>query len=380
MEKLAVVILNYNGSHYLQKFLPTVLAHSAQYSVYVADNSSTDDSISLLKDQFPSVKLIEFDKNYGFSEGYNRALEKIPAEYYMLLNSDVEVTTGWLDPMVELLDENPGIAVCQPKLLQYHNRSFFEYAGAAGGFIDQYGYPFCRGRIFRKMERDYGQYDDTRSVFWATGACMLIRSDLFRGSGGFDPDFFAHMEEIDLCWRLQLSGYAVYFCGDSQVYHVGGGTLHQSNPFKTYLNFRNSLITLIKNSNKNGLYRRLIIRGLFDLIAGIKFLFFESAGNFRAVLRANVHVYKKFKYHLNKRKTICRKRENLPNILPYSIVSSYYISGRKFFFNLDSIIPDPVVTTSEPFPEIQRKSKGQIYDYRGSEGEERSINEKNSDA
>jgi GT2 family glycosyltransferase len=334
MEKLAVVILNYNGSHYLQKFLPAVLSHSSNYPVYVADNFSTDNSITLLKEQFPSVRLLEFDKNYGFSEGYNLALNNISATYYMLLNSDVEVTAGWLDPLVKLLDSNPQIAACQPKLLQYHNRNHFEYAGAAGGFIDRYGYPFCRGRLFRTMERDYGQYDDTRSVFWASGACMLIRSAVFRESGGFDRDFFAHMEEIDLCWRLQLSGYEVWYCGESVVYHVGGGTLPESNPLKTYLNFRNSLITLIKNSREKDLYRRLVIRGLLDIAACLRFLFFESAGNFLAVLRANYHVYKKFRYHMRKRKKTERKMHKLHNVYPRSVVFSYYMSGRKFFFNL----------------------------------------------
>ncbi|MBR9999449.1 MAG: glycosyltransferase family 2 protein [Cyclobacteriaceae bacterium] len=323
MEKLAVVILNYNGRHYLQKFLPTVLRYSSDFPVYVADNFSTDNSVAFLRKEFPSVRLIEFKNNYGFSEGYNRALDQISAGYYMLLNSDVEVTPDWLIPMVELLDRNPEIAACQPKLLQYNRRSHFEYAGAAGGFIDKYGYPFCRGRIFTTMERDYGQYDDTRPVFWASGACMLVRSSFFRELGGFDPDFFAHMEEIDLCWRLLLSGYAIYYCGESVVYHVGGGTLHQSNPFKTYLNFRNSLITLVKNSKKKGLYLRLFMRGIFDLIACHRFLLFNSPGDFLSVVRANVHVYKKFLYTLKKREKIKRNNNHPGNIYRRSIVLSY---------------------------------------------------------
>ena len=346
MDKLAVVILNFNGSHYLEKFLPLVLSRSSGYPVYVADNFSTDNSLTLLRKKFPGVQIIEFSRNYGYSDGYNRALQKISAQYYMLLNSDVEVTEAWLDPLVDLLDRDPLIAACQPKLVQYHNRSLFEYAGAAGGFIDQYGYPFCRGRIFHTIEHDYGQYDDTRPVFWASGACMLIRSSVFHESGGFDPDYFAHMEEIDLCWRIQRSGYRIFYCGDSVVYHVGGGTLPSSDPLKTYLNFRNSLITLIKNSGKKGFYRKLALRALMDIAASFKFLFSGATGSFQAVVRANYHVYRRIRIHMQKRRSQHPGSTTSANIYPHSLAFDYYLRGKKFFFNIDSVIPDPVVTAT----------------------------------
>ncbi len=369
MNKLAIVILNYNGRHYLQKFLPTVMKYASNYPVYVADNHSSDQSLSFLGKEFPTIQILSFEKNYGFSEGYNRALNQIEAEYFILLNSDVEVTSGWLDPLLFLMDKNPSIAACQPKLLQYDDRNRFEYAGAAGGFIDWLGYPFCRGRIFKTMERDFGQYDDTCPVFWASGACMMVRSSVFKDLGGFDPDFFAHMEEIDLCWRMKLTGYQIYYCGESVIYHVGGGTLHESDPFKTYLNFRNSLITLIKNSTWQGLLLKLIIRFLFDSVACLKFLLFDPSGNSGAVIRANYHVYRKLRYHVKKRARI--KRVDRPLIGEYqgSLVFSYYLKGKKYFFNLGLIIPDTVVSAAQPFPEIHGKSKGKIKNYRGAEGE-----------
>jgi len=380
MDKLAIVILNYNGRHYLQKFLPSVLKNSNNFPVYVADNFSSDDSINYLKKEFPTIRLIEFKKNFGFSEGYNRALGRIHAEYYMLLNSDVEVTPNWLNPLVKLMDENRHIAACQPKLLQYFQKEYFEYAGAAGGFIDKYGYPFCRGRIFRTMEKDFGQYDDSCPVFWATGACMLVRSEIFTRLGGFDPDYFAHMEEIDLCWRMKLAGFTIYYTGDSVIYHVGGGTLPESDPFKTYLNFRNSLITLVKNGKSAGLIWMMGVRFFFDLLACLKFLLIDSPGDSKAVLRANYHVYRKIGYYLKKRKGIYREMENVGSVFRGSIVISYYLFGRKFFFNLGSIIPDPVVSAAQPLPEIHGKSKRKVQNDGGSKGKERSINEKNSDA
>ncbi len=356
MNKLAIVILNYNGRNYLQKFLPTVLKYAGSYPVFVADNHSSDHSVSYLQKEFPSVQILEFKKNYGFSEGYNRALERIEAEYCMLLNSDVEVTPGWLDPLIRLLDQNPGIAACQPKLLQYGKRSHFEYAGAAGGFIDKFGYPFCRGRIFKTMEQDFGQYNDTSSIFWASGACMLVRSSVFKDLGGFDPDFFAHMEEIDLCWRMKLSGFEIYYCGESVTYHVGGGTLHESDPFKTYLNFRNSLITLIKNSKRTWLIWKLFMRFVFDLAACMRFLFFDSPKVFLAVIRANYEVYRNLGHHLKKRTKIKRENKFLTNVYQGSLVFSYYFRGIKYFFNLGLIIPDTVVSAAQPLPEVHGKS------------------------
>lgn len=356
MNKLAIVILNYNGRHYLQRFLPTVLEYAGNYPVYIADNNSSDHSVSYLKKEFPTVHLVEFTKNYGYSEGYNRVLNQIEATYYMLLNSDVEVTPNWLDPLIRLMDRNPNIAACQPKLLQYDRRSYFEYAGAAGGFIDKYGYPFCRGRLFKTMERDYGQYDDTRPIFWASGACMLVRSSVFNRLRGFDPDFFAHMEEIDLCWRMKLSGYEIYYCGESVIYHVGGGTLHESNPYKTYLNFRNSLVTLIKNSKRKRLAGKLFMRLIFDFVAFFKFLFFDSVRESGAVIRANYDVYRRVGYHLKKRIKIKRENKYLSNVYRGSLVYSYYFRRKKYFFNLYLIVPNTVVSATQPLPEIHRES------------------------
>jgi GT2 family glycosyltransferase len=246
--KTAVVILNWNGRNFLETFLPSVLEYSARCAdVIVADNASTDDSVAFLQEHYPQIRIIEHPKNGGFSKGYNDALKQIDAEYYILLNSDVEVTPNWITPVIEMMDADPSIAACQPKLRSFEDRSQFEYAGAAGGFIDAYGYPFCRGRIFDVLEEDRGQYDDACEVFWATGACLFVRADLYHALGGLDEDFFAHMEEIDFCWRLKNNGHKVMYCPDSTVYHVGGGALPKSSPRKTYLNFRNNLALLVKN-------------------------------------------------------------------------------------------------------------------------------------
>ena len=239
MTKTAVVILNYNGEKFLREFLPVVIKLSGNAKIVVADNGSTDLSVELLKQKFPTVELIRLDNNYGFCGGYNRALKQVEAEYYVLLNSDVEVTPEWLEPLVALLDSSSDIAAAQPKVLSYNDKDHFEYAGAAGGFMDSLGYPFCRGRLFDITEKDTGQYNDTREVFWATGACLIIRSAVYHKLGGLDEDFFAHMEEIDLCWKVQRAGHKVYYCGTSHVFHVGGGTLSKSNPRKTYYNLRN---------------------------------------------------------------------------------------------------------------------------------------------
>ena len=249
MDKVAIVILNWNGEKMLRKYLPSVLEYSAEDGgvVYVADNASTDGSILMLKEQFPQVRVIQFDKNWGFAEGYNKALGQIDAELYVLLNSDVEVTHHWLTPLVEYMDNHYEVAFCQPKLLSEQNKNAFEYAGAAGGYLDKYGYPFCRGRIFDSVEDDDGQYDYTTEVLWATGACLMIRAQDYWKTGGLDGRFFAHNEEIDLCWRLRLQGRAGVCIPDSVVYHVGGGTLPKGNPMKTYLNFRNNLTMLYKN-------------------------------------------------------------------------------------------------------------------------------------
>ena len=267
MNKVAIAILNYNGKNLLEQFLPSVIKYSNGYPIYIIDNASTDDSIEFIKRQYPAIETILLSENYGYSGGYNQGLLKINATYFILLNSDIEVTENWIGPIISLLEDNDQIAACQPKILSFLEKDKFEYAGAAGGFIDTLGYPFCRGRIFDKVETDLGQYDDTREIFWATGACLFMRSSAFQESGGFDEDFFAHMEEIDLCWRLQHLGYKIFYNHQSTVYHLGGGTLKKSNPFKTYLNFRNSLYTLYKNASFISLFWKLPLRWILDLLA-----------------------------------------------------------------------------------------------------------------
>lgn len=286
--KTSVVILNWNGAEMLRRFLPSVIAYSQGEGVEicVADNASSDNSCEVIEREFPEVHLIRLSENYGFAEGYNRALQQIDAEYVVLLNSDVEVTSGWLEPMTDYLDKHPQVAVCQPKLLSFQEKSCFEYAGAAGGFIDKYGYPFCRGRIFDVIESDHGQYDDIIPVFWATGAALLIRLQVYREVGGLDGRFFAHMEEIDLCWRLRSRGYGIVCLPFSRVYHVGGATLKKENPRKTLLNFRNNLIMLYKNLPENELYRVMRVRLFLDYLAAFVFLLKGDKNNSLAVLRA----------------------------------------------------------------------------------------------
>lgn len=313
--KIAVVILNYNGEKLLPQFLPSVIQHSANAAVIVADNASTDNSINLLEKDFPQIKLIKLDKNYGFCGGYNRALQQIEAEYYVLLNSDVEVTAHWLTPMLELLEEDRTIAAVQPKILSWHQKDHFEYAGAGGGFIDCLGYPFCRGRLFESVEKDEGQYNDVKEVFWATGACLMIRSNIYHALGGLDEDFFAHMEEIDLCWRIQRSGQKVYYTGESTVFHVGAGTLSRSNPRKTYLNFRNGLSLLYKNSSLLALRVKFPIRLLLDYLAALLFLVKGEFKNTKAVIQAHSDFFK----DLSKTK---KKRESMKH-LPYTTNSMY---------------------------------------------------------
>lgn len=365
MNKIATIILNYNGKHYLEKFLPVILKHNEGYPVYVADNNSADSSVEFLETEYPdSVELIRHKENYGFCKGYNLAIEQIDAEYYVFLNSDVEVTGGWLKPMLTLLESNKKIAVCQPKILDFHSKDHFEYAGASGGYIDLLGYPFCRGRIFKTLEKDFGQYDDVVPVFWASGACMMVRGSVFKEIGGFDIDYFAHMEEIDLCWRIKKSGLHVFCNPYSRVYHVGGGTLPQTNPFKTYLNFRNSLITLIKNERVRDLTWKLPARYLLDIIAGIKFLITDSYKDTLSVLRADLHVLRKFRYYFSKRMDNEYGKHKTSEIYKGILVYSYYVLRKRFYFSLKSIIPDHVVSSAQPFSEIHSESHGQIYNNR----------------
>jgi GT2 family glycosyltransferase len=330
LSKTAVVILNYNGEKLLQQFLPSVIAHTRQARIIVADNGSTDGSIKLIKDQFPTVEVIALDTNYGFCGGYNKALRQVNSEYYVLLNSDVEVTPNWLEPMVQLLGKNASIAAVQPKILTYHQKDQFEYAGAGGGFIDSLGYPFCRGRIFNFTEKDTGQYNDTREVFWASGACLVIRSEVYHHLGGLDETFFAHMEEIDLCWKIHRMGKQVYYCGSGTVYHVGAGTLPRNNPRKTYYNFRNGLSLIYKHLPDNQLWYKLPIRILFDIIAALKFVVEGHAQDGKAVYRA-------IRDFLKAKSALKTERISLRNQFPFNMKQVYkgvvifdnYLFGRK---------------------------------------------------
>jgi len=338
MVKTAIVILNWNGIDFLRKFLGTVIKFScgSESEVFVADNASTDDSVLWIKENHPEIRIIVLDKNHGFAGGYNLALEQIDAKYYVLLNSDIEVTENWLEPMVSIMDENPNIASCQPKILSYKNRDQFEYAGAAGGFLDKYGYPFCRGRIFDFIETDTKQYDSDIDIFWSSGACMTVRADAWKKCGGFDDSFFAHMEEIDLCWRFNKAGYRVSFVAGSVVYHVGGGALPYNSPFKTYLNFRNSLFLLYKNLPDKNFHLKLFIRKILDGIAALMFLLKGQSGSFRSVWKAHVDYYKNIDQLKRKRKLVkvLENRDNVPLILNKSIVFEFYVKGNKTFKSL----------------------------------------------
>lgn len=334
MNKVAVVILNWNGIDFLKQFLPSVISYSSSAKIYVADNNSSDDSVSFLKNNFPQISIIQIPKNEGYSEGYNIALKQIEAQYYVLLNSDVEVSPNWLDPIIELMDKNLQIGACQPKIKSFTEKDKFEYAGAAGGFIDKWGYPFCRGRLFDSIETDTGQYDDVREVFWASGACLFVRSEAYHAVGGLDKDFFAHMEEIDLCWRLQNRGYKVYYCGQSEVFHVGGGSLSKSNSKKTYLNFRNNIALLYKNLPESGFYPIIIFRLMLDGLAGMKFLVSEGPSHFAAVIRAHFSIYGSIGNLRKKRKEL-KGLNTSKNIYPASIVYEYFIAKKQKFTDLN---------------------------------------------
>lgn len=334
--RTAVVILNYNGESMLTRFLPSVVEHTPDARIVVADNGSTDNSVSVVRTSFPSVEVLELGENYGFAEGYNRALAQIDATYYVLLNSDVEVTPCWLSPLVDLLDNEATVAACQPKILACNNRTYFEYAGASGGFIDAYGYPFCRGRIFDTVEEDKGQYDAPCHIFWATGAALAVRSDVFWRAGGFDGRFFAHMEEIDLCWRIQARGSGIMAVPSSMVYHVGGATLQKSNPRKTYLNFRNNLLLLYKNLPAGSLHRVMRVRCLLDILAAIKFLIAGEWGNFKAVLQARrdfARMKKDFASSRDENLSLATN-EKPTGICDSSILWKYYAKGKRYFSQL----------------------------------------------
>lgn len=334
MAKVAVVILNWNGEKLLQQFLPAVIQHSPSFAdIYVADNFSTDNSISVVRSQFPSVKIIGLDKNWGFAAGYNRALEQIEAEYYVLLNSDVEVTKGWIEPIIDLLDQDKSIAACQPKIRSFKQKDEFEYAGAGGGFIDKWCYPFCRGRIFHVFEKDEGQYDQITEIFWASGAALFIRSEAYHSVGGLDEDFFAHMEEIDLCWRIKNKGFKVFFHPQSLVYHVGGGTLLMGTPRKTYLNFRNNLQLMSKNLPKRSFLPLLFLRMILDGVAAISFLPYKNGlGNFWAVFKAHMSYYRMFFRIMKKRKDVPNRK--VGRIYKKSVVFDFFLRKKRKFSEL----------------------------------------------
>jgi GT2 family glycosyltransferase len=335
MTKVAVVILNYNGEKLLRQFLPSVIQHSHDAEIIVADNGSTDQSLAVLKNEFPEVKAIALDKNYGFCGGYNRALKQVNVPYVVLLNSDIEVTANWLVPMVSLLDQNSSIAAVQPKMLSFYNKESFEYAGAAGGFIDKLGYPFCRGRIFDHLEKDHHQYDDDLEIFWATGACLMIRSEVYHAFNGLDEDFFAHMEEIDLCWKIHRTNQKVYYCGQSHVYHVGAGTLDYKSPRKTYLNFRNGLALIFKHLSAGELLYKLPIRLTLDWAALLLFLLKGEPLNSLAVIKAHAHFFLQIGQNLEKRKYIHDQNPTYSNAMIYNglIIVDYYLKGKKTFNN-----------------------------------------------
>ena len=338
MDQVAIVILNWNGEKMLSQYMNTLMEYSRRSAkVYVADNASTDQSVAFLKQHFPEVQIIQLEKNWGFAEGYNKALQQVEATYDVLLNSDVEVTHHWLTPLIEFMDNHPEVAACQPKLLSVTNKDAFEYAGACGGFIDKFGYPFCRGRIFDTVEDDNGQYDVRAEVLWATGACLMIRSADYWKVGGLDGRFFAHNEEIDLCWRLRMAGKKVCCIPDSQVYHVGGGTLPKGNPMKTYLNFRNNLTMLYKNLPDRELKMVMRVRWWLDYVAAFQTLLCNgNVGDFKAIFRAR-RDFKRWRGDF-KADRDALQHSRVVAVVPerknFSILWQYYVKGRKKFAEL----------------------------------------------
>lgn len=334
MPKVAVVILNWNGKPFLEKFLPFLIEYSvSDAEIIVADNASTDNSVDFVRENFPQVRIIRNPSNVGFAQGYNIALSEVRADYYILLNSDIEVTEGWIRPVIALMESDPLIGACQPKIRSYYQRDHFEYAGAAGGYIDEYGYPFCRGRLFLTIEKDTGQYDDQVEISWATGACLFVRSELFHRLGGFDNDFFAHMEEIDFCWRLHNYGYRVMYCPGSVVYHIGGGTLPKASWRKTYLNFRNNFMLLYKNLPARFLFKVFAARLILDGVAAFKFLFQAGFKDFFAVMRAHMSFYRSLPSLRRKRNRL--RHGSMKMMYKRNLVLEYYLRGKRKFSQLD---------------------------------------------
>lgn len=329
-KKFAVAILNWNGKALLEKFLPSIIKYSNQATIYVIDNASTDGSVQLIEQLFPTVKIIKNLDNYGFSKGYNEGLKNITEPYLVLVNSDVEVTENWLIPIETIFDREPNTAIIQPKILDYKKPSHFEYAGAAGGFIDKYGFPYCRGRIFDTIEEDNGQYDDEAEIFWASGACFFIRNSVYKELNGLEEDFFAHQEEIDLCWRSQNAGYVVKYCGKSTIFHIGGATLKYQNPKKTYLNFRNSLLMLYKNLPTKGKFSTIFIRLCLDGIAGVRYFLTLQPNHCFAIIRAHFGFYKRISNFKNK-----KSKRPITNYYKYrSIVFLYFLQRKKKYIKL----------------------------------------------
>ena len=334
-EKLiSIVLLNWNGKKLLQKFLPTLIKNSKGIDIYVVDNNSNDDSIRYLQENFNSIKIIHHKQNLGYAKGYNDAIKNINTKYLVLINSDIETTKNWYQPIIDLMEKQIKIAACQPKILDYNNKNYFEYAGASGGVIDLFGYPFCRGRIFNFLESDKSQYEDVKEVFWATGACLFIKKSSFDEVNGFDEDYFAHQEEIDLCWRLKNKGYKIMVCPKSVVYHVGGGTLEKSSSFKTYLNFRNNLLTLYKNLTRTELIWILPVRFILDGIAGISFLSRKNGfSHLIAVIKAHISFYSKLPKYFTKRKKI-KQKANLTGRLKILILLKFHLFRIRKFSDL----------------------------------------------
>ena len=331
---VAVVILNYNGKDFLKSFLPHLQQFTSDYRLIIADNASTDDSVAYLQNEFPDIELIELKENFGFAGGYNKALEQVEASYYILLNSDVEVTPDWASHLISFLESNEAYAACQPKVKAFHSKNHFEYAGAAGGFLDSLGYAYCRGRLFDVLEEDKDQYNTITDVDWATGACLAIRSDVYHQLNGLDSDFFAHMEEIDLCWRIRNAGWRIACVPESEVYHVGGGTLNQTNPRKTYLNFRNNLLLLAKNLSPQQLLWKLPIRMSLDFLAAFQFWKSHSFAHFKAVFQAEKDFLLSLPNTVRKRKenkTLIKRRVKLS---PKLLIWSFYIRGVRKFSDL----------------------------------------------
>ncbi len=331
----AIVILNWNGESYLQQFLPTLIKYTSlsETEIVVADNASTDSSLSILQEKFPTIRTIVLDKNYGFAGGYNKALAQIKADYYILLNSDVEVTPNWLEPLINYMNEHNEVAACQPKILSYFKQTYFEHAGAAGGYIDRFGFPFCRGRILGTAEEDKGQYDNIANIFWATGACLVIRSEVFWKAGGLDDDFFAHMEEIDLCWRLKSRGFHIVCIPESTVFHVGGGTLNVESPYKTYLNFRNNLLMLYKNLPVKSLNSIMFWRFIFDYTAAFQLFITGKPKNAMSVFKARSDFKRMQSGFEEKRKQniLYSTTDNQSDIFQKSIVIEYYLKRKRIF-------------------------------------------------